>query len=49
MPRTETLTNVPDSDVERVIAQFRADGATAVDKTPEGGGTWKVVATFPDD
>ncbi len=44
---TRILENVPDSDVDEVVADFESEGAT-VTKEKENG-TWKVTATFPDD
>ena len=46
MPRQEQLTNVPDSEVDQVVADFESEEAT-VEKTKENG-TWTVTATFPD-
>ena len=47
MARQEVLTNVPDSDVDQVVADFESEGAT-VEREKENG-TWKVTATFPND
>jgi hypothetical protein len=47
MPRTDTIPNVPNDQVERVKGEFEAEGAT-VTVTPNGDGTSKVVATYPD-
>lgn len=44
---TRTLENVPDSDVDEVVADFESEGATV--KKEKENGTWKVIATFPDD
>lgn len=46
MPRTETLTDVPDSDVDEKVRDFESEGAT-VTKTKQTGGKWTVVAKFP--
>jgi len=48
MSHTETLENVPNSDVGRVKQDFLDAGATSVSVTDNGDGTSKVVATFPD-
>ncbi len=47
MHRVETLTDVPDSMVKEVVADFKSEGAS-VTKTKQANGSWIVVATFPD-
>jgi hypothetical protein len=47
MPRVETLTDIPDSDVYRVVKDFESEGAK-VTKTKQANGMWTVVATFPN-
>jgi len=47
MPRVETLTEIPDEEVDEVVEDFRSEGAK-VQKKPENG-TWTVIATFPDE
>jgi hypothetical protein len=44
--RTETLNDVPDSEVEQVVQDYKDEGAT-VTKTRNPDGTWTVTATFP--
>ena len=44
---TRILRNVPDSDVDQLVADFESEGAT-VEKEKENG-TWIVTATFPDN
>ncbi len=47
MPRTETLRNVPDADLDEVVADFKSEGASVTtDRQPNG--QWTVTATFPD-
>lgn len=48
MARQETLRNVPKDQVKRVVQSFRDEGATQVDPTDNGDGTYDVTATFPD-
>jgi hypothetical protein len=48
MARQETISNVPNSQVSRVKAEFEEVGATVV-VTNNGDGTSTLVATFPDD
>lgn len=43
--RTETLTDVPASDLDQTVAEFKAAGATVV-KTKQPDGLWAIVATF---
>lgn len=47
MPRVETLTDIPDTEVDQVVNDFKSEGAT-VTKTRQANGMWTVVATFPD-
>jgi hypothetical protein len=46
MARVEVLTDVPDSDVNRIVKEFEEDGAQ-VAKTRQGN-NWTITATFPD-
>jgi hypothetical protein len=46
MPRVETLSDVPDSEVDQVVKDFESEGAK-VTKTQQPDGKWTVVATFP--
>lgn len=48
MPRQEILTDVPESDIDRVVKDFESEGAT-VTKVKQPDGNWTVTATFPDD
>lgn len=47
MARTETLNNVPNADVPRVVAEFQKAGATTVVTANPDGKTSTIVATFP--
>jgi hypothetical protein len=49
MPRTETLTDVPESEVDQLVQDFKDSGATKVEKTKQANGKYTVVATFPDE
>jgi len=44
---TQTQRDVPDSDVDRVVAGFEREGAT-VTKEKQPNGRWTVTAKFPD-
>lgn len=46
MARVEVLTDVPDSDVDRIMGEFEEEGAQ-VTKTRQGD-NWTITATFPD-
>lgn len=48
MPKTEILTDLPDSELAQVVEDFESEGAT-VSKTKQPDGLWTVTATFPDD
>lgn len=48
MPRIEILRDVPDSEVDEVMQDFRDDGATNVRKDKQLDGKWTVTATYPD-
>ena len=43
----QQLTDIPSAEVEKVVAQFKAEGAT-VEKIRQPDGTWTVTADFPD-
>jgi hypothetical protein len=47
MARTETLSNVPNGEVARVVAEYQAIGATTVVTPNPDGATSTIVATFP--
>lgn len=47
MSTIEELRDIPDGDVDEVIADYESEGADAV-KIPQGDGNWTVRATFPD-
>lgn len=49
MSRQEVLKNIPADQLDRVVQNFRDDGATEVDSDDNGDGTFDVTATFPDD
>jgi hypothetical protein len=44
---TETLIDVPDSEVAQVVGDFESEDATVI-KTRQPNDNWTVVATFPD-
>jgi len=46
MVQTQTIHQVPNSQVPRVQAEFEAEGAT-VTVTPDGPNTSTIVAVFP--
>lgn len=46
MARVEILTDVPDSDADRIVSEFEEEGAQ-VTKTRQGD-KWTITATFPD-
>ena len=46
MARTEVLENVPSSEVEEVMQDFRDAGATKVKKTKQPDGNYTVTAEF---
>jgi hypothetical protein len=48
MPRQVILTDIPQSDLDRVVKDFESEGAT-VTKEKQPDGNWTVKATFPDD
>jgi hypothetical protein len=41
---TRTLTDVPDTDVDELVADFESEGFS-VTKTKQADGNWTVVAT----
>ena len=47
MRRTEQLTDIPDSDVDAVVADFKAIGAD-VTKVRQSDGNWTVTAVIPE-
>jgi len=47
MKHIEQLTDIPDEQVEAVVADFEAIGAD-VTKTRQKDGKWTVTATIPD-
>lgn len=48
MRRLEKLERIPAEDVDEIVADFRADGATSVDKKQGPDGTWIVEAHFAE-
>ena len=48
MKKVEVLTDVPASKVDKLVAQFKAEGAK-VEKVDEGDGEFTVIATFPKE
>lgn len=47
--RREEIVGIPPDEVDRVVSEFRAEGASEVSSELTPDGTWKVTATFPDD
>jgi N-acetylmuramoyl-L-alanine amidase len=47
MPRT--VQDIPESEMNFVIAMMKADGAIEITQTPQGGGLWTVIGRFPGD
>ncbi|MEW6417521.1 MAG: hypothetical protein AB1480_05290 [Nitrospirota bacterium] len=47
MSKVEILEDVSDSEVQKVVENFKRAGAQ-VSTTRQDNGLWKVVATFPD-
>jgi hypothetical protein len=47
MPHQEILSDIPESDLDRVVKDFESEGAT-VTKKKQPDGNWTVTATFPD-
>ncbi len=45
-PRVEQLTDVPFENVEKIVAMFRAEGATRVSREQQPDGSWIVTAEF---
>ena len=45
--RTEVLKDVPAADVDRVVADFEAEGATVTKTLQPDGKLFTVTATFP--
>jgi hypothetical protein len=44
-PRSETLSDIPDSEVNQVVGDYESEGAT-VTKTKQSDGTWTVIAKW---
>lgn len=40
--------NVPADKVDEVVAGYKADNPTKVEKKQNSDGSWNVIATFPD-
>ncbi len=49
MAHQETLSDIPDDEVEEVMEDFKDSGATKVTKTKQSNGLWTVTATFADE
>lgn len=45
---TFRVRDVPDDQVDNVMADFRLDNPISVTKEDQGGGLWTVVAVFQD-
>lgn len=48
MARVETLKDVPSSELQKVVDDFKSEGAE-VETIPQKNGLWTVKATFPDE
>jgi hypothetical protein len=46
MARIEELTDIPPSEVDGIVADYKSEGAT-VEKIKQADGNWIVRATFP--
>lgn len=46
MPHTDVIKDIPDSDVDQVMQDFKDDGATAT-KQKQANGLWTVTAIYP--
>lgn len=46
MAHVEVLKGIPDDRVGKIVAMFKADGATDVKKEQQPDDTWTVTATF---
>ena len=44
----QKLTGVPANKVDKMVAMFKAEGATDVQVKKDSDGTFTVTATFPD-
>jgi hypothetical protein len=44
--REEVIDRVPDSDVDRVMRDFKDSGASKVMVEPEANETWRITAVF---
>ncbi len=44
----QQLTGVPADKVDKMVAMFKAEGATDVQTQKDADGTFTVTATFPD-
>jgi len=44
---TYIVDKIPDANVGEVMAGFRLDSPTSLNKTKNADGTWKVTAVFP--
>lgn len=47
MAHVEVLRGISDARVDKIVAMYRADGATDVQKEKQPDGTWTVTANFP--
>jgi spore germination cell wall hydrolase CwlJ-like protein len=41
--------DIPENELNFVIAMMKADGAIEITQTPQGGGLWTVIGRFPGD
>jgi subtilisin-like proprotein convertase family protein len=46
MPRTENLTDIPESDLQQLVGDFESEGAT-VTKKKQPDGNWTLEVQFP--
>lgn len=43
MPKTRTLPDIPDSEVDMIVQDLKDEGATEVTKTKQANGLWSVT------
>ncbi len=44
----EKTTDVPDEKLDQVVAGYKLDNPTKVEKVKQPDGKWTVIATFPE-
>ena len=45
--RREVIDNVPSTEVDRILSDFKDSRALEVVSEPQSDGTWKITAIFP--